>query len=98
MLELCRAASAPAYTALSVHPREGETQCSTIALTAHRPRRFPLSLSLFALSLSLPQTPPVTASIQQRNGRKTLTTVQGISPDYDQKKLVKVRVPRCPCP
>ncbi|XP_021351221.1 eukaryotic translation initiation factor 1-like [Mizuhopecten yessoensis] len=27
--------------------------------------------------------------IQQRNGRKTLTTVQGISPDYDLKKIVK---------
>lgn len=27
--------------------------------------------------------------IQQRNGRKTLTTVQGIAPDYDKKKLVK---------
>ena len=27
--------------------------------------------------------------IQQRNGRKTLTTVQGISDDYDKKKIVK---------
>ena len=27
--------------------------------------------------------------IQQRNGRKTLTTVQGIGIDYDKKKLVK---------
>lgn len=27
--------------------------------------------------------------IQQRNGRKTLTTVQGISNDYDKKKIVK---------
>ncbi|XP_035471884.1 eukaryotic translation initiation factor 1 [Scophthalmus maximus] len=27
--------------------------------------------------------------IQQRNGRKTLTTVQGISTEYDKKKLVK---------
>ncbi|KAG7505763.1 Eukaryotic translation initiation factor 1b [Solea senegalensis] len=27
--------------------------------------------------------------IQQRNGRKTLTTVQGISDSYDKKKLVK---------
>ncbi|XP_077865523.1 eukaryotic translation initiation factor eIF1-like, partial [Saccoglossus kowalevskii] len=27
--------------------------------------------------------------IQQRNGRKTLTTVQGISDDYDKRKLVK---------
>ncbi|XP_015275307.1 PREDICTED: eukaryotic translation initiation factor 1-like [Gekko japonicus] len=27
--------------------------------------------------------------IQQRNGRKTLTTVQGIADDYDRKKLVK---------
>jgi translation initiation factor 1 len=27
--------------------------------------------------------------IQQRNGRKTLTTVQGISADYDLKKIVK---------
>eukprot|EP01147_Barroeca_monosierra_P009910 gene9910-2095_t len=28
--------------------------------------------------------------IQQRSGRKTLTTVQGIHPDYDQKMIVKV--------
>ena len=27
--------------------------------------------------------------IQQRNGRKTLTTVQGIRTDYDLKKIVK---------
>nr|CAB3241520.1 eukaryotic translation initiation factor 1-like [Phallusia mammillata] len=27
--------------------------------------------------------------IQQRNGRKTLTTVQGISEDYDKKKIVR---------
>ncbi|XP_033727970.1 eukaryotic translation initiation factor 1-like [Pecten maximus] len=27
--------------------------------------------------------------IQQRNGRKTLTTVQGISPQFDLKKIVK---------
>ena len=27
--------------------------------------------------------------IQQRNGRKTLTTVQGISDDYDKKRLAK---------
>ncbi|XP_043330404.1 eukaryotic translation initiation factor 1-like [Cervus canadensis] len=28
-------------------------------------------------------------TIQQRNGRKTLTTVQGIVDDYNKKKLVK---------
>ncbi|XP_039249641.1 eukaryotic translation initiation factor 1-like [Styela clava] len=27
--------------------------------------------------------------IQQRNGRKTLTTVQGIGEDYDKKKIIK---------
>ncbi|KAF0396052.1 eukaryotic translation initiation factor 1 [Gigaspora margarita] len=27
--------------------------------------------------------------IQQRNGRKTLTTVQGLPSEYDQKKLLK---------
>lgn len=27
--------------------------------------------------------------VQQRNGRKTLTTVQGLSEEYDKKKLVK---------
>ncbi|XP_071493697.1 eukaryotic translation initiation factor 1-like [Diadema antillarum] len=27
--------------------------------------------------------------IQQRNGRKTLTTIQGLSDDYDFKKIVK---------
>ena len=29
-------------------------------------------------------------SIQQRNGRKTLTTVQGIDEKFDLKKLVRV--------
>ena len=28
--------------------------------------------------------------IQQRNGRKTLTTVQGIAEAYDKKKIAKV--------
>ncbi|KAH8900129.1 translation initiation factor [Thozetella sp. PMI_491] len=28
--------------------------------------------------------------IQQRNGRKTLTTVQGIPPKFDHKKILKV--------
>lgn len=28
--------------------------------------------------------------IQQRNGRKTLTTVQGLSDDYDKRKIIKV--------
>lgn len=27
--------------------------------------------------------------IQQRNGRKTLTTLQGLPPEYDPKKLLK---------
>ena len=27
--------------------------------------------------------------IQQRNGRKTLTTVQGLSSEYDLKKIVR---------
>lgn len=27
--------------------------------------------------------------IQQRNGRKTLTTVQGIAEDFDKKKIVR---------
>lgn len=27
--------------------------------------------------------------IQQRNGRKTLTTVQGIAENFDKKKIVK---------
>ena len=28
--------------------------------------------------------------IQQRNGRKTLTTVQGLAEEYDLKKIIKV--------
>ncbi|KTW31863.1 protein translation factor sui1 [Pneumocystis jirovecii RU7] len=28
--------------------------------------------------------------IQQRNGRKTLTTVQGLPVEYDQKRILKV--------
>ncbi|CAH3134339.1 eukaryotic translation initiation factor 1-like [Pocillopora damicornis] len=35
------------------------------------------------------QTQPIHIRIQQRNGRKTLTTVQGIEECYDKKKLVK---------
>ncbi|ETE57462.1 Eukaryotic translation initiation factor 1b, partial [Ophiophagus hannah] len=35
--------------------------------------------------------------IQQRNGRKTLTTVQGIADDYDKKKLVKAFKKKVAC-
>ena len=35
------------------------------------------------------QDTPIHIRIQQRNGRKTLTTVQGIHDGYDKKKLVK---------
>nr|XP_044995944.1 eukaryotic translation initiation factor 1-like [Jaculus jaculus] len=35
--------------------------------------------------------------IQQRNSRKTLTTVQGIADDYDTKKLVKEFKKKCAC-
>ncbi|KAJ7340059.1 Eukaryotic translation initiation factor 1b [Desmophyllum pertusum] len=35
------------------------------------------------------QEKPIHIRIQQRSGRKTLTTVQGISESYDKKKLVK---------
>ncbi|XP_060040105.1 eukaryotic translation initiation factor 1-like [Erinaceus europaeus] len=35
--------------------------------------------------------------IQQRNGRKTLTTVQGMADDYDKKKLVKAFKKPCAC-
>ena len=35
------------------------------------------------------QETPIHIRIQQRNGRKTLTTVQGIHDSYDKKKLVK---------
>ncbi|TWW70368.1 Eukaryotic translation initiation factor 1 [Takifugu flavidus] len=37
----------------------------------------------------LPAGTDVHIRIQQRNGRKTLTTVQGIDANYDKKKLVK---------
>jgi translation initiation factor 1 len=33
--------------------------------------------------------------IQQRNGRKTLTTVQGINSEFDLKKIVKVAKKVC---
>jgi len=36
------------------------------------------------------QSGKVHIRIQQRNGRKTLTTVQGIPLDYDLKKILKV--------
>ncbi len=32
---------------------------------------------------------PIHIRIQQRNGRKTLTTVQGIPDDYDPKRIVR---------
>ncbi|XP_078343782.1 eukaryotic translation initiation factor eIF1-like isoform X2 [Oculina patagonica] len=35
------------------------------------------------------QDQPIHIRIQQRSGRKTLTTVQGINDSYDLKKLVK---------
>lgn len=35
------------------------------------------------------QTDLIHIRVQQRNGRKTLTTVQGISDDYCKKKIVK---------
>ncbi|CAG5090973.1 Oidioi.mRNA.OKI2018_I69.PAR.g12794.t1.cds [Oikopleura dioica] len=37
-----------------------------------------------------PQKEMVHIRIQQRNGRKTLTTVQGLSDEYDLKKIIKV--------
>merc|ERR1739847_66528 len=36
-----------------------------------------------------PQKDMVHIRIQQRNGRKTLTTVQGLSAEYDLKKIVR---------
>ncbi|CAG8604379.1 3302_t:CDS:2 [Acaulospora morrowiae] len=41
------------------------------------------------LSVKKKQDNPKDIRIQQRNGRKTLTTVQGLPSDYDQKKLLK---------
>merc|ERR1711941_126916 len=35
------------------------------------------------------QTDGIHIRIQQRNGRKTLTTVQGIDPKFDLKKIVR---------
>ena len=35
--------------------------------------------------------------IQQRNGRKTLTTVQGLSAEYDLKKIVRACKKVCIC-
>jgi translation initiation factor 1 len=36
-----------------------------------------------------PQAGLVHVRIQQRNGRKTLTTVQGLSTEYDLRKIVR---------
>ncbi|TNY21726.1 translation initiation factor SUI1 [Rhodotorula diobovata] len=36
-----------------------------------------------------PQTNHIHIRIQQRNGRKTITTLQGVPPEYDPKKLLK---------
>ncbi|VEL25661.1 unnamed protein product [Protopolystoma xenopodis] len=35
--------------------------------------------------------------IQQRNGRKTLTTVQGIDPEYDLKKILRYSKKKFAC-
>ncbi|XP_048352378.1 eukaryotic translation initiation factor 1b-like [Sphaerodactylus townsendi] len=35
--------------------------------------------------------------VQQRNGRRTLTTVQGTADDYDKKKLVKAFTKKFAC-
>jgi len=37
-----------------------------------------------------PQEDMIHIRIQQRNGRKTLTSVQGLSEEYDLKKIIKV--------
>merc|ERR1711893_300874 len=37
-----------------------------------------------------PQEDMIHIRIQQRNGRKTLTSVQGLSEQYDLKKIIKV--------
>merc|ERR1712228_931053 len=37
-----------------------------------------------------PQKDIIHIRIQQRNGRKTLTTVQGLAEEYDLKKIIKV--------
>ncbi|GAA5851561.1 hypothetical protein JCM9279_006897 [Rhodotorula babjevae] len=36
-----------------------------------------------------PQTNHIHIRIQQRNGRKTITTLQGVPAEYDPKKLLK---------
>ncbi|KAK3736616.1 hypothetical protein QZH41_018290 [Actinostola sp. cb2023] len=43
------------------------------------------------------QVDDIHVRIQQRNGRKTLTTIQGISDDYDLKKILKTFKKRFAC-
>jgi len=49
----------------------------------------PFSDAAKGVDESSKQDQPIHIRIQQRSGRKTLTTVQGISDSYDKKKLVK---------
>jgi len=49
----------------------------------------PFADTLDGISGSSIQSSLVHIRIQQRNGRKTLTTVQGVDPKYDFKKIVK---------
>eukprot|EP00730_Choanoeca_flexa_P018442 TRINITY_DN8967_c0_g1_i4.p1 TRINITY_DN8967_c0_g1~~TRINITY_DN8967_c0_g1_i4.p1 ORF type:complete len:141 (+),score=9.09 TRINITY_DN8967_c0_g1_i4:969-1391(+) len=63
-------------------------------LVRMRPRAFNkdsfISGNSFLRANGVPGFTRLQNRIQQRSGRKTLTTVQGISPDYDQRRLVKV--------
>ena len=58
--------------------------------------QIPLGLSAFALSPAVRLTQQVEISVltlylpTERNGRKTLTTVQGLPKKFDQKKILKV--------
>lgn len=47
-----------------------------------------LALSLPVPPTNLPQKTDI--RIQQRNGRKTLTTIQGLPKNFDQKRMLKI--------
>jgi hypothetical protein len=55
----------------------------TAQTTAIKPRTDAFSLS------SIPSADHIHIRIQQRNGRKTITTLQGVPTEYDPKKLLK---------
>ncbi|XP_006870486.1 PREDICTED: uncharacterized protein LOC102828848 [Chrysochloris asiatica] len=71
------------------HPFSRRRRPQTVSTEEKESYRMSPIQNLYALSTPLLIQDYIHIRIQQRNGRKTLTTVQGIADDYNKKKLVK---------